>query len=133
VILLDTHVLLWWQADGERLSDPARRSLEVAETILVSPVSFWEIGLLVEKGRIRLDRDPFVWSQDLLAQDRIDVAPLTPVAALSAGRLTASGFQGDPADALIYATAQDLGVPLVSKDERIRTYAAEHRDFRAIW
>ena len=56
MILLDTHAVLWWQAGSERLSATARRTIAAAGTILVSPVSFWEIALLVAKGRIGLDR-----------------------------------------------------------------------------
>ena len=52
MILLDTHVLLWWQADGTRLSRDAQRAIDRAESILVSPVSFWEVGLLESMGRI---------------------------------------------------------------------------------
>ena len=133
MILLDTHVLLWWQAGGVRLTARVQRAIDAAGSIFVSPVSFWEIGLLAEKGRIRLDREPFVWAQDLLASDRLFVAALTPIAALRAGRLPAAGFTCDPADALIYATAVDLAIPLATKDQRLRLFAAERRDVRAIW
>jgi PIN domain nuclease of toxin-antitoxin system len=133
VILLDTHVILWWQAIDDRLSARARREIERAERILISPISLWEIGLLVDKGRVRLDRDVFVWAQDFLAGDRIELAELTPTAAVAAGLLPGLGFAGDPADAMLYATARERGGPLISKDTRIRTFAAARRDLRAIW
>ena len=78
--LLDTHVILWWQAVDDRLSARARREIERAERILISPVSLWEIVLLVDKGRVRLDRDIFVWTQDFLAGERVGLAGLTPTA-----------------------------------------------------
>lgn len=133
MILLDTHALLWWQAGGDRLSVGARRAIEASDTVLLSPISFWELGLLVDKGRVRLDRDVAVWVRDLLTIDRIDVAPLTPSGALIAGRLPGAGFTGDPADALIYATAAQGPFPLVTKDQRLRLFARQRRDVRTIW
>ncbi len=55
--LLDTHVLLWWFEDGDRLSKKERRILSSAgpdAPLLVSDVSLWEIAILAERGRIRL-------------------------------------------------------------------------------
>jgi PIN domain nuclease of toxin-antitoxin system len=133
VILLDTHAILWWQAGPDRLSSLARRQIAAARSILVSPISFWEISLLVAKGRVALDRDPAVWAQDFLETERVLVAELTPTAAVAAGRLPSAGFDGDPADAMLYATARERDVPLLTKDERIRAYAAAARDVKAIW
>ncbi len=133
VILLDTHVLLWWQADGSRLSAAAHRTIDQADTIVICPVSFWEIGLLEAKERIRLDRDPFVWTNDLLLDERLSVPKLSPSAAMFAGRLPALGFEGDSADALIYATAMQEHVPLVTKDQRIRVFALGRKEIRTIW
>ena len=133
MILLDTHALLWWQADGSRLSREAARAIERAESILVSPVSFWEIGLLEAKGRIRLDRDPFEWVQAVLRDDRLSAAALSPSAAMVAGRLPGDGFEGDPADAMLYATAMQERVALVTKDQRMRLFAAGRKDIRTIW
>jgi len=133
LIVLDTHALLWWQAGSERLSRPARSRIEAADRILVSPISLWEIALLVGKGRFELDRNVFVWSTDLLAQDRLELAPVTPTAAVGAGLLPADGFEGDPADCMIYATARELMAALVTKDDRIHRYAAAARGMRIVW
>jgi PIN domain nuclease of toxin-antitoxin system len=133
LILLDTHALLWWQGGGARLSAAARRAVESADRLLVSPVSFWEVCVLARKGRIELDRDTFVWIQELLASDRLETAPLSPIAAVTAGMLPEAGFPGDLADALIYATAIDLATPLVTKDHALRIYASQQRTVRTIW
>lgn len=133
MILLDTHVLLWWQAGGERLSKRVTREIEKAGPILVSPISFWEVAVLVEKGRVTLDRDIFVWTSDFLSAEDVDVAPLTPSAAIGAGLLPKQGFGGDPADCMLYATAREQAVPLITKDMEIRTYAARKKDLRVIW
>lgn len=133
MILLDTHVVLWWQAGGTRLSQRARREIERADRVLVSPVSFWEVSVLVEKRRVELDRNAFVWADDLLAADRVELAPLTHTAAVAAGQLPAAGFRGDPADSLLYATARELAVPLVTKDRAIRGHARDAGDVKTMW
>lgn len=131
-VLLDTHVLLWWKGDPRRLSRPARRAIEQADRPLLSPISIWEISTLLRLGRIALDRDLFSWVQDVLRTD-IELADLTAPAAAEAGTWGATTFPGDPADRLIYATAKDLNVPLVTKDDRLHAYAAAHKDVRVVW
>ena len=133
LIVLDTHALLWWQAGSDRLSRTARSRIDKADKILVSPISIWEIALLAGKGRFELDRNLFDWSSDLLVEDRIELAPLTATAAVGAGLLPADGFEGDPADCIIYATARELVAPLVTKDDRIHRFAAAARGMRIVW
>jgi len=132
-VLLDTHVLLWWKAGGSKLSRAATRTLAGAERLHVSPIVFWEVATLVVKGRVELDRDVFEWVADVLGDERIESAPLSGRAAANAALLGTRGFMGDPADRLIYATAAELVLPLVSKDGRIRSFAERHKDVRVIW
>lgn len=132
MMLLDTHVVLWWQAGGGRLSARAAREIARADVVLVSPVTCWEIATLLRKGRIRLDRELHVWVRDLLGGEQVQVAPLSPEAGATAGDLDES-FPGDPADRLLWATASTLLVPLVTKDQAIRAYAAQAGDVRAVW
>ena len=131
-VLLDTHVVLWWQAGGDRLTRAASRAIDTAGEILISPLTCWEIATLHRLGRIELDRDPQQWIRDLLAGERISGAPLTAEAAAWAGGLAAE-FPGDPIDRLLYGTARDLRVPLVTKDDRLRAAADSLADVRVIW
>ena len=87
--------------------------------------------MLVDRGRVSLDRPVAAWVTDLLAGERLAVAPLTPAIAVAAGALT--DFHGDPADRLIYASAAAGSVPLVTKDGRIRDYAERVGDVRVLW
>ena len=57
---------------------------------------------------------------------------MTPTAAAAAG-LLGDTFEGDFADRFLYATARELAVPLVTKDEAIRTFARSSGDVRTIW
>jgi len=132
MLLIDTHVLLWWQASDRRLSAAARKAIARARRVLVSPISFWELAVLVQRRRIELDPGLFEWIEGVLLDERVDVAPLTPTAAASAG-VIGSSFGGDIADRLLFATARELDLPLVTKDEGIRAYARASGDVRTIW
>ena len=131
MILLDTHVLIWWVEGSGRLSASAGKAIAESAPVLVSPISFWELAALVERGRVEVDRDLARWSRDLLGGGGAAIAELTPSAAIAAARLP--GFHGDPADRLIYATAAELGVALVTKDQQIRNYAEQHHDVQVVW
>jgi PIN domain nuclease of toxin-antitoxin system len=129
--LLDTHVVIWWLAAPERLSERASECISSATVKLVNTISFWEVATLARRGRIRLDRDPVRWTVELLGQPGVELAALTPTAAAEAGRL--AGFHGDPADRILYATAKELQVPLVTRDALLRSYAEEHGDVETVW
>jgi PIN domain nuclease of toxin-antitoxin system len=137
-ILLDTHVLLWWKADRRRLSPTARRHIEAAD-LLISPMTFWEVAMLVEKQRIALDRPTTAWTNDVLADPRASLPPLTPGVAVAAAEF--SPFPGDPVDRILTArpgergpdaTAVEHGLPILSKDTGIRTHA-RGRSLRVLW
>jgi PIN domain nuclease of toxin-antitoxin system len=131
MILLDTQALIWWIEESGHLSARAAAAIEGRGPALVSPISFWELAVLVDRGRVSVDRDLSRWCQDLLTSATVEVATLTPFAAVAAARLPE--FHGDPADRLIYATARELGVTLVSKDTKIRAYARRRGDVEVIW
>lgn len=134
MILLDTHVVLWWQAGGGRLSQRAARELARTDTILISPIPCWEIATLLAKGRIGLDREVYTWIRDLFSSnDRITPAPLSPQAAVGAALLGQQGFHGDAADRFLYATAREFSVPLMTKDEQIRQFAEQSGDLKTVW
>ncbi|HEU4738324.1 MAG TPA: type II toxin-antitoxin system VapC family toxin [Solirubrobacterales bacterium] len=114
--LLDTHAVHWWSAEPDRLSRPAHRVLEAADELLVAAVSWYELAWLAERQRIVIDVPIRAWLESLGAQLR--TVGITPAIADSAVGLPNS-FPRDPTDRLIYATAIELGVKLVTKDEAI--------------
>jgi PIN domain nuclease of toxin-antitoxin system len=131
IIVLDTHALLWWQSGGQRLSTAARAHIDQATKIAVCPISFWEIAMLAEKGRIVLDRPAVQWTNDLLTDSRLEATDLTPSIAASAGALP--DFHGDPADRLIYTTARSIGAPLLTKDAQFHRHADHHDRMVTVW
>lgn len=124
MIVLDTHVWLWWLAEPSKLSRDARQAIDEAEAIGVCAVSCWEVAMLVQRGRISLDRDVSTWVRQALAPRRVMSPALTPELAVAAGLLDRDDFPGDPADRFIYATARAHRAPLITRDERIRGFDA---------
>ena len=55
-VLLDTHALVWWLGERGKLSQSAMEAIKGAQAVRISAISFWEVGMLVAKGRISLDR-----------------------------------------------------------------------------
>jgi PIN domain nuclease of toxin-antitoxin system len=119
VIVLDTHVWIWWTSSPSSLSKRARAALERDDELLVPAICCWEVAMLVAKKRLELDRDVLVWLRQALAQPRIELAPLTVEIAARSAEL--GEFHGDAADRLIVATAVQQRAVLVSKDERVRS------------
>lgn len=87
--------------------------------------------MLLAKGRISLDRPAAAWVRDVLAQERVNAAELTPAIAVAAAEL--ADFHGDPADRFLYATARSLHAQLLSKDQLLRTYSGAGADVTVVW
>ena len=126
MILLDTHVLVWFVQADPRIGVKAKEQAEamrVAEGIGVSAISLWEIAMLVEKKRMSLGRPTGDWVNGVLAKNGVNLMPLEPAIAVEAGGLT--GLHGDPADRIIVATARYHDAPLLTVDRAILAYAAQ--------
>ena len=124
-VLLDSHVVHWWSAEPERVSGAAAQALTEADELAVAAVSWFELARLAKNERIVVAIPIRSWLEQLAAQVR--TLPLTPAIAETAVSLPSS-FPGDPADRLIYATAIEHGLQLVTKDRRMRA----HRHPRAV-
>ena len=118
-VLLDTHVVHWWSAEPKRVSAPARKALEEADELVVAAISWYELAWLARHERITVTVPIRSWLQGLAAQLR--TIGVTPAIADTAVALPSS-FPGDPADRLIYATAIEHGLNLVTKDQEIRDH-----------
>lgn len=118
MIVLDTHAWIFLADDPRRIGKAARRAIAKADRIGVAAVSLWELALLVEKGRLSLDRELLPWMHDALADPRIELLPLTPAVVAAAHQLRGA-LDGDPGDRIITATALVEGAKLLTKDVRI--------------
>jgi len=129
-LLLDTHALLWWQAESDRLSSRAAVAIAGADRVWISAISLWEVATLTRMGRVALDRPIDRWATDLLAGpvESIDVDSRV---AVEAGSLV--DFHGDPADRIIYSTAKTHSMALVTKDRRISHHSAADGSVSVVW
>ena len=126
MILLDTHPLVWFYLGDKKLGAQTRTLIASAidqREALVSPISFWEIGMLVSKGRLELGRSAREWAHLVLASGQVRIAEISALTALTAGELP-KVIHGDPADRLVIATAVALDCPLITADRKILDYAA---------
>ncbi|MGH7893392.1 MAG: PIN domain-containing protein [Candidatus Binatia bacterium] len=115
-----THAWLWWAGDHDKLPARLRRRLGAERQLGVSAMSCWEAAMRIRHGRLELAPDARTGLRDACAIPRLRIVPVTDDIAIEAG-LLGSDFHGDPADRIIVATALDLRVPLVTRDERIRS------------
>ncbi len=117
-LLLDTHIWLWSLLEPGNLTRRVARALESAENELwLSPLSTWELLILVEKGRVVLDLEASAWVSQALRMVPLKEAPLTHEVALEARQVHLA--HRDPVDLLLAATARVFGLTLVTADKRL--------------
>jgi PIN domain nuclease of toxin-antitoxin system len=115
-LLLDTHIWLWSLREPTRLGRHLRHELRNPDNELwLSPISTWEALVLHAKRRIQLYDNPALWVRDATADFK--EAPLTHEIALAVHKLNLP--HADFADRFLAATAQVLGLTLVTADERL--------------
>ena len=120
MILLDTHIWVWWVNDARELRPRQREVIEqhCADGLGVSVISCWEVAKLVEKGRLVLNQSTGSWITAALQRPAISLLPLTPEIAVESAQLP-PGFHTDPADQLLVATSRLLNLPLLTADAKI--------------
>ena len=117
----DTHALVFHAAGGGRLGPKARAHFEASErreAITYVPAAvMWECSLLARAVRINLHRPLRAFFDDLFSNPAYVPLELSPAQVLLADELR---FTRDPFDALIVASAKDLSLPLITRDNAIR-------------
>jgi len=123
VILLDTHALLWWALDPEQLSPAAKDAVRSMEERggYASSISIWEIGIKLGRGQLEL---PITVEELALRVQQGGVVELLAVdTTVWLRTLSLAWAHRDPADRVIVATAQIKGVPVLTRDRRLRDFA----------
>lgn len=125
MIVLDTHVWVWWVSGAETLPPKVRTRLKAAQrdrTIRISSISVWEVAQLVERGRLELTMDAADWVAKSESLPFLEFVPVDNRIAIRSTCLPGR-FHSDPADRMIVATALSLGATLITKDNKLRRYA----------
>jgi len=131
VIVLDTHVWVWWVSGSTPLSSKAHRIIEEGvqqSAIYLSSISVWEVAQLAARGRLQLTMGVADWVAKSEALPFVHFVPVDNTIALKSVQLP-DPLHADPADRIIIATALILGLPLVTRDEKIARYP----HIRTIW
>jgi PIN domain nuclease of toxin-antitoxin system len=107
MIVLDTHIWVWWVHGNERLTSSQLAVIQDNESdvIGISAISLWEIAKLVENGRLELPISVEKWFAQALSYPGVQVIELTPAIAAESTCLPGE-FHRDPADQIIVATAR---------------------------
>ena len=123
MIILDTHIWVWWVDESPQLSERHTQLMQDNEAsgLGISAISCWEVAKLVEYGRLRLDCALEEWMEQALAYPGMALLPLTPHIAIESTQLPGT-FHRDPADQIIVASARQRHMTLLTADQRIISY-----------
>jgi PIN domain nuclease of toxin-antitoxin system len=123
LIVLDTHIWVWWVDGSVSLTANQRHHIEANETagLGVSVMSCWEIAKLVELRKLELRCTISEWLEQALSYPGVRLLYLTPRIAVESTQLPGP-FHRDPADQIIVATARIRSCPILTADARILRY-----------
>jgi PIN domain nuclease of toxin-antitoxin system len=125
-LLLDTHVLVWLAEGCEELPRPARELIDRAaanDGVAVSAISFWEVAMLAQRGRISLSAPVAAWREHVIDQPGIVELPVGGEVAIEAVQLPGQ-LHADPADRFLVASARVHRLRLATRDRRLLAYGA---------
>jgi PIN domain nuclease of toxin-antitoxin system len=115
-LLLDTHIWLWSLSDPAKLGRRVKSALTAAGNELwVSPISVWELLVLVERGRVKLDDEPRRWVAEAMNRTPAEEAALTFEVAIRSREVMSA--HSDPVDRFLVATALVYDLTLVTADD----------------
>jgi PIN domain nuclease of toxin-antitoxin system len=123
-LLVDTHVVIWMLASPELLMPEARETLtDPANTIIVSAISIWEIG--IKHALRRRDSPPFSAQEtlDYLKQIDVEFLGFDEMHAALGGDINRT--HGDPFDHALAAQARRARIPIISRDRMLAAYDVE--------
>ncbi|MCB0175137.1 MAG: type II toxin-antitoxin system VapC family toxin [Anaerolineae bacterium] len=123
MILLDTHIWVWWVTESNRLAKELLQSIEAAvdDGLGVSIISCWEVAKLVENNRLTLKLLVDEWLEQALGYPGIQLLELTPRIVVESTQLPGQ-FHRDPADQMIVATARAYNIAIATVDAKILNY-----------
>ena len=119
--LFDTHALIFW-SNKSSVSDEFIKFFDAQDrrgVLFVSPISFWEIAFLVQKGRLAM-ADIHAWKNELLNHTNIHLLDPSTAEMIDSTRLPP--YHKDPFDRLLITQANQHDLILVTQDQDIQKY-----------
>ncbi len=119
MIILDTHIWVWWVHNDKSLSETYRDHIKHSEAdgLGLSVISCWEVAKLVEIKKLTLHCPITEWMDTALHYPGVELLELTPQIAIESTQLPGV-FHRDPADQMIVATARMYDCFLLTMDEQ---------------
>jgi len=119
-LLFDTHIWLWSVSNPSRLARRVKVELSRSSNELwISPISAWELLILAERGRIKLDDEPRKWVIEAFTRTPAQEAAINVEIAVRSREIMAR--HPDPADRFLVATALVYGLTLVTADAALKS------------
>jgi PIN domain nuclease of toxin-antitoxin system len=126
-LLLDTCAAIWIY-ESAKLSTPALALIDEAHETgtptYISPITAWELGLLVAHERLKLLITPQRWFARLFEVANVRLADMSPDVLIASSFLPGNPPR-DPADRIIAATARDYGATLLTRDRVLLDYGEQ--------
>ena len=122
MVLLDTHIWVWWLGGNDELSEHEREELDYLASkrqIAIAAISLWEAQMRIAKRRIRISMEFDQWIREAARPDLVTIIPIDTNVAIALQQLP-DNFQGDPADRLILASAISRNYELATHDRVLR-------------
>ncbi|MGO4350658.1 type II toxin-antitoxin system VapC family toxin [Rhizobium sp. RAF36] len=124
--LIDTCAAIWLTQKAP-FAEEARFALRLAwrdgTPVFVSPVTAWEMGMLVARGRISETKTALKWYQDFLLESRVAERDVTAEIFVASSFLPQLQHK-DPIDRILIATAREHDLTIVTRDRAILAYGA---------
>jgi PIN domain nuclease of toxin-antitoxin system len=125
-LLLDTHAFLWFVLDSPKLSSHASSLIQdVANEILISPVSYWEIAIKVSLGKYQAPGDFQEWIEHQIGINDFKVLPIS--IAHTAALIGLPFHHRDPFDRLLCTQVLVEGISLISVDGIFDNYGVSRQ------
>jgi len=121
MILLDTHVVLWWRENSPRLDRDVREAIAGADVVYVSVVSAWEVAIKIALGKLRIPGS----FEEAIDDSGFSKLPLKFAHAAALAELPF--HHRDPFDRMLIVQAQQESLTLVTADRKFEPYDADIR------
>jgi len=123
-LLLDTHLILWWEAGSPRLPEGLSSLIDQADAVFVSRASLWEIAIKLSLGKLRVEIATFA---DNIGNHGFEWLDITNRHLINVATLPLFDDHKDPFDRLLVAQSLAESLQFLTCDKRLARYGATVR------